>query len=88
MTRDLAIVACAIAAGVAVAGDALIAGALLGAASVALTLRGRGERPIPLGLTALIAVFSATTALAFSSGHGLRSPTDHRIHHTHHKHVR
>ena len=88
MRRDLAIVACAIAAGVAVAGDVLIAGALLGAASVALTLRGRGERPIPLGLTALIAVFSAMTALAFSSGHDLKSPTDRHIHHTQHVHVR
>ena len=88
MRRDLAIVACAIAAGVAVAGDVLIAGALLGAASVALTLRGRGERPIPLGLTALIAVFCAMTALAFSSGHDLKSRTDHHIHRTQHVHVR
>ena len=88
MRRDLAIVACAIAAGVAVAGDVLIAGALLGAASVALTLRSRDERPIPLGLTALIAVFSAMTALAFSSGHDLGSRADHHIHHTQQVHVR
>ena len=88
MKRDLAIVACAIAAGVAVASDVLFAGALLGVACVALTLRGRDERPIPLGLTALIAVFSATTALAFSSGHDLKSRTDRHIHHTQHVHVR
>ena len=66
----------------------LIAGALLGAASVTLTLLGRSERPIPLGLTALIAAFSAMTALAFSSGHGLKSRTDHHIDHTQHMHVR
>ena len=88
MRRDLAIVACAIAAGVAVAGDVLIAGALLGAGSVALTLRGRGERPIPLGLTALIAAFSAMTTLAFSSGHDLKAPTDQHLHHTRHLPVR
>jgi hypothetical protein len=86
--RDLAIVACAIAAGVAVAGHRLIVAAFLGAASVALTLKGRGERPIPLGLTALIAAFSATTALAFSGGHDLKSRTDHHIHHTQHVQVR
>jgi hypothetical protein len=86
--RDLAIVACAIAAGVAVAGHRLVVAAFLGAASVALTLQGRAARPIPLGLTALIAAFSATTALAFSSGHDLKSPTDHRLHHTHHTHAR
>jgi hypothetical protein len=55
---------------------------------VALTLQGRQARPIPLGLTALIAAFSAMTALAFSSGHDLDSRTDHRMRHTHHVHVR
>jgi hypothetical protein len=86
--RDLAIVACAIAAGVAVAADALVAGSALGTASVALTLRGRGTRPIPLGLTALIAAFSAMTALAFSNGHDPESPADRPLNHTHHVHVR
>jgi hypothetical protein len=37
------------------------------------------DRPIPLGLTMLIALFSALAALAFSGGHGAHAHRGHAL---------
>jgi hypothetical protein len=77
---DVAILACAVGAGVLAAVASPVAAAVLALAALALTFRptternrtmnrARATRPIPLALTALVAVFSALAAIAISGGH-------------------
>src|SRR5262245_4913462 len=86
---DVAILACAIGAGALAAAWSPVAAAVLGLAALALTLRPtiernrtmnrtRATRPIPLALTALVAVFSALVALAISGGHDAHATSAHR----------
>jgi hypothetical protein len=77
---DVAILVCAVGAGVAAVLASPIAAAALALVALALTFRptierirtmnpARATRPIPLALTALVAVFSALVALAIAGGH-------------------
>ena len=77
---DVSILACAVGAGVLAVAASPIVAAVLALVALALTFRTtiernhtvtrvRKQRPIPIALTALVAVFSALAALAIAGGH-------------------